>query len=43
MKRKMNGFIKTKNREKYAIWIDNDDLDLLREYQHTVGVPDLRA
>jgi len=31
--------LKTKNREKYAVWIDNDDLDRLREYQQTVGVP----
>ena len=22
-----------------AVWIDNDDLDRLREYQQTVGVP----
>jgi hypothetical protein len=26
-------------REKYAVWIDNDDLDRLREYQQKVGVP----
>jgi Ribbon-helix-helix domain len=31
--------LKTKNREKYAVWIDNDDLDRLREYQQAVGVP----
>ena len=31
--------LKTKNREKYAVWIDNDDLDRLRQYQQTVGVP----
>jgi Ribbon-helix-helix domain len=31
--------LKTKNREKYAVWIDNDDLDRLREYQQRVGVP----
>jgi Ribbon-helix-helix domain len=32
-------FLKTKKREKYAIWIDNDDLNSLREYQQKVGVP----
>jgi hypothetical protein len=31
--------LKTRNREKYALWIDNDDLGRLREYQQTVGVP----
>jgi hypothetical protein len=31
--------LKTKNREKYAVWIDNADLDRLREYQQRVGVP----
>ncbi len=29
----------TKKREKCAVWIDNDDLDRLREYRQTVGVP----
>ena len=31
--------MKTKRREKYAVWIDNNDLDRLREYQERVGVP----
>ena len=31
--------MKTKRREKYAVWIDNDDPDRLRQYQQTVGVP----
>ena len=39
MKQRKSRLLKTKNREKYAVWIDNDDLDRLREYQHTVGVP----
>ena len=38
MKRKSR-FLKTKKREKYAVWIDNDDLDRLREYQKRIGVP----
>jgi len=39
MKQGKNRLLKTKNREKYAVWIDNDDLDRLREYQQIVGVP----
>jgi len=39
MKQSKSRLLKTKNREKYAVWIDNDDLDRLREYQETVGVP----
>ena len=39
MKQNKSRLVKTKNREKYALWIDNDDLDRLREYQQTVGVP----
>lgn len=39
MKQGKSRFLKTKRREKYAVWIDNDDLDRLREYQQKVGVP----
>jgi hypothetical protein len=39
MKQSKRRFLKTKKREKYAVWIDNDDLDHLREYQQKVGVP----
>ena len=39
MKQKRSRFLKTEKREKYAIWIDNDDLERLREYQRRVGVP----
>ena len=39
MKQNKSRFLKTKNREKYAVWIDNGDLDRLREYQERVGVP----
>lgn len=39
MKQGKSRFLKTKKREKYAVWIDNDDLDRLREYQKRVGVP----
>ena len=39
MKQNKSRLLKTRNREKYAVWIDNDDLDRLREYQQTVGVP----
>jgi hypothetical protein len=39
MKQRKSRLLKTKNREKYAVWIDNDDLHRLREYQQTVGVP----
>jgi hypothetical protein len=39
MKQGKSRLLKTRNREKYAVWIDNDDLDRLREYQQTVGVP----
>jgi Ribbon-helix-helix domain len=39
MKQTKSRFLKTKKREKYAVWIDNDDLDRLREYQQTIGVP----
>jgi len=30
---------KTKDREKYALWLDNAALKALREYQERVGVP----
>jgi len=30
---------KTKEREKYAVYIDNQDLQALREYQERIGVP----
>jgi hypothetical protein len=30
---------KTKEREKYAVYIDRADLERLREYQERVGVP----
>ena len=39
MKQGKSRLLKTKNREKYAVWVDNADLDRLREYQQTVGVP----
>jgi hypothetical protein len=39
MKQNKSRFLKTKNREKYAVWIDNGDLDRLREYQERIGVP----
>jgi hypothetical protein len=39
MKQRKSRLLKTRDREKYAVWIDNDDLDRLREYQQTVGVP----
>jgi len=39
MKQGKSRFLKTKKREKYAVWIDNDDLDRLRDYQQRVGVP----
>ena len=39
MKQNKSRFLKTTKREKYAVWIDNDDLDRLREYQQRVGVP----
>jgi len=39
MKQSKSRLLKTKNREKYAVWIDNDDLARLRKYQQTVGVP----
>jgi hypothetical protein len=39
MKQRKSRLLQTKKREKYAVWIDNDDLDRLREYQQTVGVP----
>ena len=39
MKQRKSRFLKTKKREKYAVWIDNDDLDRLRDYQQRVGVP----
>ena len=38
MKQRKSRLLKTKKREKYAVWIDNDDLDRLREYQQKVGV-----
>ena len=39
MRQGKSRLLKTKHREKYAVWIDNDDLDRLREYQQTIGVP----
>ena len=39
MKQNKSRLLKTRNREKYAIWIDNADLERLREYQQAVGVP----
>jgi hypothetical protein len=30
---------KTKNREKYAVYLDRGDLERLREYQEQIGVP----
>ena len=30
---------KTKDREKYAVYLDQKDLDRLRRYQEEVGVP----
>ena len=39
MKENKNRFLKTNKREKYAVWIDNHDLDRLREYQERIGVP----
>ena len=39
MKQRKSRFLKTKKREKYAVWIDNDDLDCLKEYQRRIGVP----
>jgi hypothetical protein len=39
VKQRKSRFLKTKKREKYAVWIDNDDLDRLRDYQQRVGVP----
>lgn len=39
MKQNKSRFLKTKNREKYAVWVDNEDLDRLREYQEKIGVP----
>ena len=39
MKQRKSRLLKTENREKYAVWIDNGDLDRLREYQQIVGVP----
>jgi hypothetical protein len=39
MKQTKSRFLKTQKREKYAVWIDNGDLDRLREYQERVGVP----
>jgi Ribbon-helix-helix domain len=39
VKRKPVSRVKTKNREKYALWLDNDALARLRDYQEQVGVP----
>ena len=39
MKKKPAAFSKTKDREKYAVWLDNAALARLREYQEQVGVP----
>jgi hypothetical protein len=30
---------KTEDREKYTLWLDNDVLKRLRQYQEEVGVP----
>ena len=30
---------KSAEREKYALWLDNDSLKALRQYQEDVGVP----
>jgi len=30
---------KTKDREKYAVYLDSGDLKRLREYQEEIGVP----
>ena len=37
--RKKSAAQNARTAKKYAVWIDNDDLDRLREYQQTVGVP----
>lgn len=37
--RKAISTIKTADREKYALWLDNGALKKLREYQLEVGVP----
>jgi len=39
VKKKPDTLVKTKNREKYALWLDKADLARLREYQEWVGVP----
>lgn len=39
MKQNKRRFLKTDKREKYAVWIDNNDLDRLREFQKRIGVP----
>ena len=39
MKRKPATLVKTKNREKYALYLDNAALAQLRAYQDEVGVP----
>lgn len=39
MARKLVSSVKTKDREKYAVWIDREALAQLRQYQEDVGVP----
>ena len=39
MARKRVSTVKTKDREKYAVWIDRETLAQLRQYQEDVGVP----
>jgi hypothetical protein len=39
MARKPVSPVKTKDREKYAVWIDREALAQLRQYQEHVGVP----
>jgi hypothetical protein len=39
MARKLVSPVKTKDREKYAVWIDREPLAKLRQYQKDVGVP----
>ena len=39
MTRKPVSPVKTKDREKYAVWIDREALARLRQYQEDVGVP----
>jgi hypothetical protein len=39
MARKLVSAVKTKDREKYAVWIDREALAQLRRYQEDIGVP----